>query len=510
MDENHLYLTTPIYYVNGDPHLGHSHTTTMGDIFKRALGMGGLSVFYTTGVDEHGQKNAQEIAASGLSADEYLDRQCQRFTHLFESLHISHDYFVRTSHERHKAGVRSVLSQLYEGGLIFKKAYSGLYCQGCEQFKTESDLDESGYCPDHHTKPDMEEESNYFFSLEPHRVWLTDYIHSHEEWISPSVYRNKVLDMLSEPLPDLCVSRPKSRVGLGVELPFDPDYVAYVWFDALINYITSIGFPEMGDRFTQLWKNSCHLMAKDIIKTHCIYWPIMLRAIGLPPVGKNIIHGFWVGEDGRKMSKTLKNGVDPQDLISRYGADSLRAFLAARMGRHESRMGETLFNEYYNGFLANTLGNVYLRSVKLIEKYTASLVPECDIYREDQAFLDSMVLLACEGAVDKVDFDQISRLMKKLEEMGKEINRFVNEKQPWILAKNTEDRKALESVLIVCLEGVRLLFESAWPVMPETSENVLSFLNLPSPEQGRKHTFFPRRFRGGHKIQIGKVLFPRV
>ena len=510
MKEKNYYITTPIYYVNGDPHLGHAHTTVMGDIFKRALGMRGLSVFYTTGVDEHGQKNSEEITKSGLSSESYLDGQCAKFRELFGDLNISYDFFVRTSYVKHKNAVRSVLDNLYKKGLIVKKKYSGLYCPGCEQFKTASDLDENGLCPDHQIRPLEEEEINYFFVLEPHREWLINHIREHKDWISPDIYRNKVLDMLKDPLPDLCVSRPKSRVGLGIELPFDSDYVAYVWFDALINYISSLGYPDKTSLFAERWENSRHLMAKDIIKTHCIYWPIMLKAIGIRPAGGNLIHGFWVGADGRKMSKSLGNGVDPREIIRRYGSDSLRAYLAARMGRNEARIGERLFKDFYNSFFANALGNVYLRSVKLLEKYSGSVIPEVKPLAADNEFLESIHKKAEACSIKSPGFQQISGLMEGLEEIGSELNRYIDFRKPWQISKNAGRDNEMRGILLVCLEGLRLLFEAAWPVIPAASEKVLANLAADCPALGKRHELRSFALPAGKTIAKGEALFPRA
>lgn len=322
MKNDYIYITTPIYYVNGAPHVGHAHTSVMGDILKREYRMQNKNVFFTTGVDEHGQKNQKAIEKSGCSAQEYLDNRCAEFRSLADKLNVKYDYFVRTSNESHKKAVQYVLNEVNHKGLIISKEYEGLYCVGCEMYKTQSDLDENGCCPDHQIKPILMKENNYFFKLSEYQEWLIDYIKTHPEWIQPTHYANEILHLLEEPLPDLCISRTKERCNLGVELPFDSNYVAYVWFDALINYISSIGYPEKQLNFDKYWGNSVHLMAKDIIKTHCIYWPIMLKAIGLEPQNRNYIHGYWTGEGGIKMSKTIGNVVDPFEIIEEYGADA--------------------------------------------------------------------------------------------------------------------------------------------------------------------------------------------
>jgi len=260
------YFTTPIYYVNGDPHIGHAHTSVMADVLRRAALMRGDEVFLSTGTDEHGQKNQQSAEESGLGVREYQDRQSGRFRALFERLNVGFDFWTRTSSDGHKAAVQAFLSRLMDRGLVARKEYSGVYCVGCEQFKRPSDLDERGRCSDHPSlTPQETSEVNYFLTLAPFQDWLVGEIERREDWIRPGFYRRELLAMLASPLEDLCISRPKSRVWLGVDLPFDPDYVTYVWFDALVNYVSNIGWPD--DGYLRWWPGATHLLAKDILKT---------------------------------------------------------------------------------------------------------------------------------------------------------------------------------------------------------------------------------------------------
>src|SRR5260370_11631679 len=315
------YITTPIYYVNGDPHLGHAYTSVMADVLTRIAWMRGTEALLTTRTDEHGQKNQEGAEASGLPPYEYLARQSSRFRSLFERLDVSFNLWVRTTSQQHVQAVQEALTRLNDRGLIVKKNYTGLYCVGCELFKKKSDLDEEGRCPDHQVKPIEMQELNYFFTIDKFRPWLLDKLEQRTDWIRPAFYRGEIVKMLEGPLEDLCISRPKKRVWLGIEMPFDSDYVTYVWFDALINYLSNIGWPD--SRYLEWWPYSNHLMAKDIIKTHCIYWPIMLKALGIEAPHGYRVHGFWVGEGGAKMSKSVGNVVDPEALLKTVGTDGL-------------------------------------------------------------------------------------------------------------------------------------------------------------------------------------------
>ena len=511
--EKNLYVTTPIYYVNGDPHLGHAHTSVVADIIKRMMVMQGSRVFLTTGVDEHGQKNQEEIIKRGMTTGEYLDMQGDKFKGLFDSLSVSYDYFVRTTSGTHKAAVVEALSILFQRGFIEKKKYTGLYCKGCEQFKTAADLDEAGRCPDHKTKPVLEQEANYFFKLEPYRDWLVGYIHNHPSWIQPEIYRNKVIDMLKEPLEDLCISRPVSRVSLGIPLPFDPDYVAYVWFDALLNYISNIGWGKEETAFDALWKNSYHLMAKDIIKTHCIYWPIMLKALDIEPVTSNLVHGFWVGGDGRKMSKSLGNGIDPVQIVAKYGSDCLRLFLAAKLGRTEAKISEELVAEFYSAVMVNIFGNTHLRVCSLLGKFADGRIPPVanpDI--KENNFLNEAVRASKASLPQSPEMEAVQYSANSVIELGRSINRYIDASAPWSLAKDPANETKLRNVLRTACEAVRLLFVAAYPFMPQTSVRVLECFGLSEyPRQGQTEAedgcfILTEDFR----ISEVPVLFPKI
>ncbi|MFP4039786.1 MAG: methionine--tRNA ligase, partial [Desulfosudaceae bacterium] len=306
--KDRFYLTTPIYYVNAQPHLGHAYTTIMADVACRFQAMLGREVFFLTGTDEHGDKIMKAALAENISPKEYADKISAQFQALWPQLNINYDYFVRTTDKAHKQVVRDILMTIYEAGDIYFSEYEGLYCYGCERFYGERELVD-GKCPDHETVPEAIRESNYFFRMSQYQQWLVDYINDNPDFIRPEQYRKEILAFLKEPLEDLCISRPKSRLDWGVTLPFDDRYVTYVWFDALTNYLSALGYPD-GDNYRKFWPVAQHIVAKDIIKPHGIYWPIMLKAAGIPLYRHLNVHGFW-RVDQSKMSKSLGNVVSP-------------------------------------------------------------------------------------------------------------------------------------------------------------------------------------------------------
>jgi len=505
------YFTTPIYYVNGDPHIGHAHTSVMADVLRRAALMRGDEVFLSTGTDEHGQKNQQSAEESGLGVREYLDRQSGRFRALFERLNVGFDFWTRTSSDGHKAAVQAFLSRLMDRGLVARKEYSGVYCVGCEQFKRPSDLDERGRCSDHPSlTPQETSEVNYFLTLAPFQDWLVGEIERREDWIRPGFYRRELLAMLASPLEDLCISRPKSRVWLGVDLPFDPDYVTYVWFDALVNYVSNIGWPD--DGYLRWWPGATHLLAKDILKTHCIYWPIMLRALDIAPPAAFRVHGYWVGKGGVKMSKTLGNVVDPGRLADLVGVDGLRFYLARAMTGGDAQISESLAVASYNSDLANNIGNLYSRVAKSVGRYFDGAVPAPAALDPADAELQAWCLAAAERVLARVDLDTIAETVQTLVDIGLRLNGHFEAAAPWNLAKDPGRRERLESVLYACLDCLRVLFELAWPLMPATAERALANVGAPAPPAagGRAHDFAAARLRPGARVGGDSNLFPRI
>jgi len=502
------YITTPIYYVNGLPHIGHAYTSILGDVFKKFEQMRGNDVFYTTGTDEHGQKNQRTLEESGLSEEAFLARQSQHFYDLFVRLGIDFDFFVRTSFPEHKKIVQDILTDIYNKGLIVKKSYEGLYCEGCEQFKKESDLDCQGRCPDHLVAPKCLSEENYFFKLEPFRQWLIDYIKANPDWIQPAKYAREVLGMLSEPLEDLCISRPKSRVWLGVDMPFDNDYVTYIWFDALTNYISSLNYGNNPD-FDKFWKHSNHLIAKDILKPHCIYWPIMLKALGITPVEHYFIHGYWIGEGGVKMSKSLGNVVDPVEVINLMGVDALRFYLIHNMTLSgDSQISVDLLKQGYK-LLANNIGNLQMRVLKMAQKSLDGKVPSAaGLTAEDKKLINDTA-----GKFERIyrqdmSLETVSELADSIVKAGDATNAYFAANEPWKLAKDDSQKERFEAVVYTTLEMLRLIGLALYPIAPETARKIEESLGV-SIEKFTAE-FKPFGLKEGSSLAVGEPLFPML
>ncbi len=502
------YITTPIYYLNGLPHIGHAYTSILGDVMKKFEQMNGNDVYYTTGTDEHGQKNQHSIETSGLNADEFLTRQSENFHNLFVDLGIDFDYFVRTSKPEHKKIVQEILQNIYDKGLIVKKSYEGLYCEGCEQFKKPSDLDQNGCCPDHKVAPKPISEENYFFRLEPYRQWLIDYIKTHPDWIQPTKYANEVLGMLKEPLEDLCISRPKSRVWLGIELPFDSNYVTYIWFDALVNYISTLNYGHNSD-FDIIWANSTHLIGKDILKPHCIYWPIMLHALGINPVSRYFIHGFWIGEGGVKMSKSLGNVVDPIEVIRLLGVDALRFYLIHNMTLGgDSPISLSMLKQGYK-MLANNIGNLQMRVLKMVQKNLNNKVPSSvSLNNEDKKLITDIADRFAQIYHQEISLETVNNLANDVVKSGTEVNAYFAAHEPWVLAKDPNQKERFNAVIYTTLECLRLIGLAMYPLTPETAYKILDSLGI--KPQPFKADFKPFILSENNEIKVGSPLFPII
>ncbi len=507
-----VYITTPIYYVNADPHIGHAHTSIMGDILKRILKMRGTQVFYTTGVDEHGQKNQASASMSGLPQAEYLNQQANVFKSLFEKLNISFDFFVRTTHEGHKNYVKKVLNELFSKKLIYKKFYEGLYCVGCEQFKKPSDLDKNGLCTDHKTTPELQKEMNYFLKISDYQSWLKNYIRKNEDLIQPTVFQKEVLAMLDEPLEDLCISRPKSRVSLGIDFPFDENFVTYVWFEALLNYVSNLklNFEEISD-VNEYWSNCIHILAKDIVKTHCIYWPIILKVLDISPPKSFQIHGFWVGEGGIKMSKSLGNVIDPKKLQQVIGTDAMRYYLCSKMTYTDSKISNSLINSSYETELANNIGNLLYRACSFTFKNFDEKIPQPGKFgqreKEIQLFLSDQVTLDFR----RIGLETAHEIIKRIILIGSRLNKYFNDVTPWKLVKKEENLEELKTILYTVLDGIKVLFELAYPIMPSIANEVLNIIGANKiPDEIIEYDIKVGKLKPGSKMLKPKILFPRL
>lgn len=506
-----FYITTPIYYVNAKPHLGHAYTTIIADTMKRFQQMMGKETFFLTGTDEHGDKIVQAAEKNKCTPQEYVDQISQLFKDLWPELGICNDHFIRTTDPAHKKVVQDVLQKVYDSGDIYFGEYGGHYCYGCERFYTEKEL-EDGLCPQHQTKPEYIAEKNYFFKMSKYQEWLKQHILDNPEFIRPERYRKEVLSLLdSGELEDLCISRPKSRLEWGVELPFDNNFVTYVWFDALLNYVSALDYPE-GENFKKFWPGVQHIVAKDILKPHAIFWPTMLKAAGFEPYNNLNVHGYWLVND-TKMSKSLGNVVAPLDMAKKYGNDTFRFFLLRDMHfGNDASFSEEALAMRQNAELANDLGNLFSRVLSMVKKYFGGVVPQPAEYTEADMELRELASNSCKNFQQLFDNVRFSYGLESLWELVRALNKYVDSSQPWTLAKEG-DTARLGTVMYTMLECMRKVAIHLWPVMPESAEKLVAQLGLefePAAANLPAEVESWGTLPVGIEIAPGSNLFPRV
>ena len=506
-----FYITTPIYYVNDEPHLGHAYTTIIADVFARYHRFAGDDVLFLTGTDEHGQKVAQAAKARGVDPQDHCDEMVERFRSLWSSLNVSYDDFIRTTESRHRRVVQRILQRLYDAGEIYADDYEGWYCVPDERFWTEKDLVD-GKCPECGRKVTRISEKNYFFRMGKYQAWLTDRIRNDSRLVLPATRRNEMLGFLRRPLNDLCISRPKARLSWGIPLPFDESYVCYVWFDALINYITAAGYLQNTEAFARWWPASCHLIGKDILTTHCIYWPTMLKAMGVDTPETVMAHGWWL-VDEEKMSKSLGNVIRPLDLAEKYGVDAFRYFLVREMVLGtDSTFSETGFIHRYNSELANDLGNLLNRTVVMACRYLDGQVPESDVNHPVLTTLKEQAHRTLDGVMDALGDMNPTGILDAIWDLVRQANRFAEAQAPWNLARDPENRVMLKATIYGLLETMRYLAVLLFPVLPDKSEEMWE--QIGADGDVKTQTIQDLRLwgglRAGAQVSAGGPIFPRI
>jgi len=507
MSDRALYLTTPIYYVNALPHLGHASTTIMADAMCRYRRLLGERVYFLTGTDEHGDKIAQAASAAGVTPLAYADNIAAGFRETWRRLGITNDDFIRTTEPRHEAVVQDVLQRLWDAGEIYFGEYGGNYCYGCERFYTDKEIVD-GKCPDHQTPLTFIKEKNYFFRMSRYQDWLIGHLEAHPDFIQPERYRNEVLGFLREPLLDLSISRPRSRLEWGIPLPFDAQYVTYVWFDALLNYVSAIGYPD-GALYRDLWAggHAEHLIGKDILKPHGVYWPTMLKAAGIPLYRRLNVHGYW-SLGGGKMSKSVGNVVEAFQLTDKYGHDAFRYFLLREMtfGLDASFSEEALVARL-NADLANDLGNLASRATTLIANFAGGAVPAPGALADEDTAVAASFERAVRAVALAMDDFAFQRALAAIWEFIAAVNRYVDATAPWALAKDPARRERLGTVLYTLGEAVSWLGVLLDPFLPDAAAKIRAAVaagtpTLVDPAWGR--------LAPGARVEKIAALFPRV
>ncbi|MCF7740802.1 MAG: methionine--tRNA ligase [Candidatus Marinimicrobia bacterium] len=504
MEQEKFYITTPIYYVNDKPHIGHAYTTILADILARFHREKGSDTFFLTGTDEHGQKVQTSAQERGIAPQEHCDEMVVHFQEAWDRLKINYDKFIRTTDDYHKKIVQQVLQELYDKGEIYADEYGGHYCVGCERFLTDKELEEgNGKCPQHDKEPEFIQEKNYFFKMSKYQDWLIEYINDHPDFIQPEHRKNEVLGFLRQDLNDLCISRPKERLAWGIELPFDSDYVTYVWFDALLNYVTGIGYKQDDKEFEKWWPADFHLIGKDIVTTHCVYWPTMLKAMDVPLPDTIFAHGWWLMNES-KMSKSLNNIVSPLDLMDHYGVDPVRYYLVRDMVLgQDANFSEKLFIERYNAELANDFGNLANRITALINKYYDAIPEPGELHEKDAELKENAEKLpaSVHSFIEKMD---LNKATDKVMEFVRSVNKYMEVREPWKLIK--KDKEATGTVLYCAAEALRISARLLHPIMPDKINILLESL----PVNQQKDKFAWGGLAAGQKLGDFDALFPRI
>ncbi len=497
-----FYVTTPIYYVNAQPHLGHAYTTIAADVLARHMRQRGEDVFFLTGTDEHGEPVADAARAQGLEPKELADRNAERFKALIPRLEASNDFFIRTSDEEHKARVQEVLQHVHDNGHTYKGLYEGWYCPKCADFKVENEIAEGNRCPIHEIPLERQQEENWFFRLSTFQEPLERLYRERPDFVMPVHHYNEARSFIASGLQDVSLTR--GRLQWGVPVPWDPGHVFYVWFDALLNYYTALGYARPDEDLTErFWPVNYHIIGKDILKFHTVYWPAVLMAAELPVPQHVFVHGFLLGADGRKMSKSIGNVLDPFEVMDQFGTDALRFYLMRDVAfGGDGAVGMDAVQARYDAELANEYGNLASRTIAMVLRYRDGTVPA--------TATDTVLAADFEGLSDGVaallDRAEATQALELIWQRVRRLNRYVEERAPWQLAKDPGSAGTLDQVLASLLEGIRVISVLLHPYMPSSTGRLLRALGTPAVSiEGA--TFAPRT--AGELVTALEPLFPK-
>jgi methionyl-tRNA synthetase len=476
-----FYITTPIYYVNAAPHLGHAYTSIGADILARHMRQRGEEVFFLTGTDEHGEPVAQAAEREGVTPRELADRNALRFQELMPRINATNDFFIRTSDPRHEQRVQEVMQRIHDNGHVYKGLYEGWYCPSCADFKTEQEIAEGNTCPIHRIPLERRREENWFFRLSTFQEPLERLYADQPDFVAPRHRYNEALAFIQGGLNDVSLSRAKAKLSWGVEVPWDTDHVFYVWFDALLNYYTALSFARDGQDLTgTFWPATYHVMAKDILKFHAVFWPAMLMAADIPLPEHLFIHGYLLMRDSSgaesKMSKSLGNVLDPFEVMDRFGTDALRyyCFREVSFGQ-DGGVSTVTFGERYESELANEFGNLASRTLSMIARYRDGRTPEADVDPELEADFEGLTGEVC-ALLDRAE---ITQALDRIWQRVRRLNRYVEERAPWQLARDDDKAGELDVTLRSLAEGLRVVTVLVAPYIPDTAERLLAALGAP-------------------------------
>jgi methionyl-tRNA synthetase len=497
-----FYVTTPIYYVNAQPHLGHAYTTIAADVLARHMRQRGEDVFFLTGTDEHGEPVADAARAQGLEPKELADRNAERFKSLAPQLEASNDFFIRTSDEQHMAKVQEVLERVHDNGYTYKGLYEGWYCPRCADFKVENEILEGNRCPIHEIELTREQEENWFFALSRFQEQLEQLYADRPDFVMPRHHFNEARSFIGQGLQDVSLSR--ARMHWGVEVPWDPAHVFYVWFDALLNYYTALSYARPGEDLTdRFWPATYHIIGKDILKFHTVFWPAILMAADLPVPHHVFVHGFLLGADGRKMSKSLGNVLDPFEVMEQYSTDALRFYLMRDVAfGGDGAVGMDAVHSRYESELANEYGNLASRTIAMITRYRDGKVPDAPL----DATLAHEFHKLPEHVASLIDRAEATQALELIWQRVRRLNRYVEERAPWQLARDPGSAAALDETLASLVEGVRAVSVLLHPYMPDSTRRLLEAL-------GSEATSFEHAAFAGHAsgatVSALEPLFPK-